>query len=82
VPEAWAPGNERGAVTDRWCDAVGTRLRYQLLAEPGPDGRRFRISSAGPDRRHGTADDLYLPAVAREAERSVAPKGWGKGGNW
>jgi hypothetical protein len=49
----------RAALTDSWGEAID----YQCLVRYR--GRGIRLSSAGPDRQPGTADDIWLEHEVR-----------------
>lgn len=53
---ATEPAIDRKSLTDFW----GTPYKYRVRANqaaPGVSRQQYELASAGPDRRHGTADD-------------------------
>lgn len=68
VKDLFTERSGRAPTEDRW----GQAYIYENLG-PRPPAPRWRISSKGPDRRAGTADDLVVERVGDRVTRNRDP---------
>ncbi len=71
---SWTPDRPSGSNASSYCDAWGTRLRFQRLRRAAADGRSYVISSAGPDRHFDTPDDIRPKSRDLLLMESAAPE--------